>query len=172
MEHQKIMPATPCPAFEENLVLLHYGDLSGAERDQLAAHATSCAGCAGYLNEIATLLPLTVKTDAPPEEFWLNYKRELRHKIDDASERKGRWRRWAALLQPRYLPAFATAALVVLALTFTLGKGHWSAKNNVADDELAATLPVAENLEFFSAMDVLDDLDLLDLMGNQANNAA
>jgi len=169
MEHQK---ATPCQALEENLVLFHYGDLSGAERDRLAAHVASCAGCAGYLNELATLLPLTVKSDTPPEQFWLNYKRELRHKIDDASERKSRWRRWASLLQPRYLPAFATAALIVLALTFTLGKNHWNAKSNIVDDELAATLPVAENLEFFSAMDVLDDLDLLDLLGNQTNNAA
>jgi hypothetical protein len=169
MDHQK---ATPCQPFEENLVLFHYGDLSGAKRGRLAAHVASCAGCAGYLNELATLLPLTVKSDTPPEEFWLNYKRELRQKIDAVSERKSRWRRWASLLQPRYLPAFATAALIVLALTFTLGKSHWSAKNNVTDDELAATLPVAENLEFFSAMDVLDDLDLLDLLGNQANNAA
>ena len=169
MEHQN---PTPCQALEENLVLFHYGDLSGVERDQLAAHVVSCAGCAGYLKELAALLPLTVKADVPPAEFWLDYKRELRHKIDDASERKSRWQRFAAFLQPRYLPAFATAALVVLVLTFTLGKNHWSAKNNVAEDELAATLPVAENLEFFSAMDVLDDLDLLDLVGNQANNAA
>ncbi len=169
MDHQK---AIPCQPFEENLVLFHYGDLSGAERDQLAAHVASCAGCAGYLNELATLLPLTVMTDAPPAEFWLNYKRELRHKIDAASERKSRWRRWTGILQPRYLPAFATAALIVLALTFTLGKNHWSEKNDGADDELVETLPVAENLEFFSAMDILDDLDLLDLMGNQANNAA
>jgi hypothetical protein len=171
MEHQKATPATPCQPLEENLVLFHYGDLSGAERDRLAAHVASCAGCAGYLNELATLLPLTVKTDAPPEQFWLDYKRELRHKIDAATELKSLWQRFAVFLQPRYLPAFATAALVVLALTFTLGKSHWSAKNNIADDELAA-LPVAENLEFFSAMDVLDDLDLLDVLGNPANNAS
>jgi hypothetical protein len=169
MEHQK---ATPCHAFEEDLVLFHYGDLSGAERDRLAAHVAGCAGCAGYLQELATLLPLTVKSDAPPEQFWLDYKRELRHKIDDASERKSRWWNWAALMQPRYLPAFATAALVVLALTFTLGKGPWSAKNQAADDEMLAALPVAENLEFFSAMDVLDDMDLLDVVGNPANNAS
>ena len=169
MDHSK---ATPCQPLEENLVLFHYGDLSGAERDRLAAHVASCAGCATYLNELATLLPLTLKTDAPPKQFWLNYKRELRHKLDAASERKSGWQRFAAFFQPRYLQAFATAALVVLALTFTLGKSQWSAKNNVADDELAATLPVAENLEFFSAMDVLDDLDLLDLLGNPTNNAA
>jgi len=31
---------------------------------------------------------------------------------------------------------------------------------------------VAENLEFFRAMDVLDELDLLEVMGNPANDAA
>jgi len=31
---------------------------------------------------------------------------------------------------------------------------------------------VAENLEFFRAMDVLDELDLLEAMGNHANDAA
>ena len=33
-------------------------------------------------------------------------------------------------------------------------------------------LPVAENLDFFKSMDVLDDLDLLEFLGNQSNNNA
>jgi hypothetical protein len=32
-------------------------------------------------------------------------------------------------------------------------------------------LPVAENLEFFRSMDVLDDLDLLEFIGNQGGAA-
>jgi hypothetical protein len=40
-------------------------------------------------------------------------------------------------LKPRYLATFATAAVVVLALTFTLGKGIWSDKNQIEDDEIA-----------------------------------
>ncbi|MSP39985.1 MAG: zf-HC2 domain-containing protein [Deltaproteobacteria bacterium] len=171
MEPRKNPPTTSCAALEEELVLLHYGDLGGADKDRLTAHVAQCSGCAGYLKELASLLPLTLKSDAPPPEFWLDYQRELRHKIDDASATNGLRRWFTALLQPRYLPAFASVALVVLALTFTLGKNHWSGKN-ISDDELAETLPVAENLEFFSAMDVLDDLDLLDLLGSQSNNAA
>ena len=164
--------STACPEWEENLILFHYGDLAGAERQKLENHFASCAGCTGYLKELAMLLPLAVKADEPPEEFWANYNRELRHKLDDAAEKKT-WRRaLTALFQPRYLPAFATAAVVVLALTFTLGKGLWSAKYSVQDDELAEALPVAENLEFFSAMDVLDDLDLLEFIGSQGNSAA
>jgi hypothetical protein len=70
------------------------------------------------------------------------------------------------------LPAFAAAAVILLALTFTLGGSLWSSKTDMPDDELTEALPVAENLEFYRAMDVLDELDLLEVMGNPANDAA
>jgi hypothetical protein len=161
-----------CQANEEDLVLLHYGDLADVERDRLSKHVTGCAACAGYLKELATLLPLTAKTDEPPPAFWMDYSRELRHKIDDAVENKSWWRDLASILRPRYLATLATAAIVVLALTFTLGKGIWPDKNQIEDDEIAEALPVAENLDFFNAMDILDDLDLLEFIGNQGNDAA
>ena len=70
------------------------------------------------------------------------------------------------------LPAFATAAIIALALTFTLSKGLWP-KNDPAKEDVAVMelLPVAENLDFFKSMDVLDDLDLLESMGSQGNAA-
>jgi hypothetical protein len=169
-EHTSL--TTACEIYEENLVLLHYGDLAGIEYDRLSTHIADCAGCAGYLTELATLLPLTAKSDEPPQAFWMDYNRELRHKIDDAIEKKSWWRNVTAIFRPRYLPAFATAVVVVLALTFTFGKGIWTGKNQIQDNEIAEMLPVAENLEFFSAMDILDDLDLLEFIGNQGNNAA
>lgn len=166
------MPKIPCTELEADLVLFHYGDLDGDEREKLQAHIAGCPGCAGYLNELTTLLPLMVANDAPPREFWMNYNRELRHKIDAAVENKSWWQNLTAIFKPGYLPAFATAAVVVLALTFTLGRGLWSGRNGAPDEEFSEALPVAENLEFFRAMDVLDELDLLELMGNQTNNAA
>jgi len=170
MAPQKQSPASACKAFEEDLVLCHYGDLEREARATLERHMAGCAGCAGYLEELATLLPLTLKADEPPTEFWTQYNRELRHKLDAAREQKLGWHRLTALFQLRFLPAFATATVVILALGFTLGRGLWTAKINPQDDELAEALPVAENLEFFRAMDVLDDMDLLDVMGSQGNN--
>jgi len=161
-----------CEAYEADLVLLHYGDLSGAERQKLESHLASCAGCASYLKELATLLPLTVKSDEPPQEFWQNYSRELRGKLDDVAAKKAWWQNFPTIFRPGYVPAFATAAIVVLALTFTLGKAVWNGKSNPQDDEMAEALPVAENLDFFSAMDILDDLELLEFIGSQSNNAA
>ena len=164
--------STACAIYEADLVLLHYGDLSGTDREKLESHLGSCAGCAGYIRELATLLPLTVKSDEPPQEFWQNYSRELRGKLDDVGAKKSWWRDLLPAFPPSYVPAFATAAIVVLGLTFTLGKAVWTAKSNPQDDEMAEALPVAENLDFFSAMDILDDLELLESIGSQSNNAA
>lgn len=162
----------PCAELEADLVLLHYGDLDNGARAEVQAHSANCAGCSAYLTELATLLPLAVASDVPPQEFWMDYNRELRHKIDATAENKSWWHSIKAIFQPGYLPAFATAAVVVLALTFTFGNGLWSGKHGVNEDELSEALPVAENLDFFRAMDVLDDLDLLEVMGGGAKDAA
>ncbi|HUF43327.1 MAG TPA: hypothetical protein VMR20_15330 [Verrucomicrobiae bacterium] len=168
MVPQSNMRSTPCSAVEADLVLLHYGDLGGAELDNLKVHVGVCAGCAGYLAELAKLMPLTVKTDEPPQMFWSDYNRELRRKLEDSAASQS-WRRtFAQFFQPRWLPAFAAAAVVALALTFTLGKGIWPTQTPVPDDEaILEALPLAENLEFFKAMDFLDDLELLELLGSQ-----
>ncbi len=161
----------PCAELEADLVLLHYGDLDDGARPDIQSHTTHCVGCSAYLAELAALLPLAVATDAPPQEFWMDYNRELRHKIAAAVENKSWWRNWTVIFQRGYLPAFATSAVVVLALTLTFGTGLWSGKNG-HDDELSEALPVAENLDFFRAMDVLDDLDLLEMMGGGGKDAA
>jgi len=172
MAEPKKALSTPCAALEENLVLYHYGDLEGAERPALQKHLQNCPGCSGYLQDLGTLLPLTVKTDLPPPSFWNDFNRELRHKLDGAAEKKS-WRRTlAAFFQPRLVPVFAAAAVVALALTFTIGKGIWPTADLAENDAaMMEELPVAENLEFFKSMDLLDNLDLLESMGNQGNAA-
>ena len=163
--------ASPCGDFEENLVLFHYGDLDGAEQGALQAHLQSCAACAGYLKELGTLLPLTLQADQPPETFWVDYNRELRQKLERAAEKKSWIQTFGEFFQPRWMPALATAGVVALALTFTLGRGIWSTNDPQDDAASMEMLPVAENLEFFKTMDVLDNLDLLESMGNQSNAA-
>ena len=160
-----------CAAYEADLVLLHYGDLRGAEEQKLESHLAGCAGCAGYLKELCTLLPLTVKSDEPPQEFWQSYNRELRGKLDEVAAKSASWRNWVAIFRPGYMGAFATAAVLVLALTFTLGRGVWNGSSDPQDDALAEALPIAENLDFFQALDILDNLELLEFMNQQPNNA-
>jgi hypothetical protein len=162
----------PCAEREENLVLFHYGDLDGTERDDLHAHVGRCAACASYLKDLGTLLPLTVAASEPAASFWSDYNRELRKKIDATLEHKTWTQKLGEFFQPRWVPAFATAAIVALVLTFTFGRGIWSPGEPVQEDAaLVEVLPVAENWEFFNTMDVLDNLDLLESMGNQGNAA-
>ncbi len=162
----------PCKELEENLVLLHYGDLAGAEHQTLQDHLAGCAGCTGYLKELATLLPLTIEADEPSQTFWHDYSRELRHKIDAVSEKPSWTQRLSGFFQPWPIPALAGAAVITLALAFTFGKGIWQSNDLPKDDAaMIEALPVAENLEFFKTMDVLDDLDLLESMGNQGDAA-
>jgi len=172
MMEKTVTLVSPCTDLEENLVLFHYGDLGGGERAALQIHLKSCAACAGYLNDLVTLLPLTIATDDPPQSFWTDYNRELRQKIDDLLEKKTWKQILAALFQPRWVPAFASAAAVALALTFTVGGNFWATRDPAEDQAtIMELLPVAENLEFFNAMEVLDNLDLLESMGNQDNAA-
>lgn len=161
----------PCSIYEENLVLYHYGDLAVPEGDSLKSHLEGCAGCAAYLAELQRLMPLTLKADDPPEIFWSNYNRELRAKLDDAAAKPSWRQRLAFFFQPPWLPVFATAAVVVLALTFTLGRVITPTQSPAPVDEaLLEALPMAENLEFFRAMDVLDEMELLEFMGGPWNS--
>ncbi len=158
---------SPCTNREENLVLFHYGELPQPERFSLEQHLSGCANCTAYLKDLSALLPLTVKADEPPETFWMDYGRELRHKIADVREKRFWPERFAAFFQPRFLPAFGAVVVLVLALTFTLGKRIWHGDELPREEEaLIEVLPVAENLDFFKAMDVLDNLDVLELMAN------
>jgi hypothetical protein len=160
--------STPCKKFEEDLVLFHYGDLRGPEREVLQNHVSACAGCTGFLKELGKLLPLMVSADEPGQTFWNDYSRELRRKLDAAAEIRPWWQSIAIIFQPRVLSAAAAAAVVVVALALTLGRGLWPTKEFPQDDAaMMEALPMAENLEFFKTMDVLDDLDLLESMGSQ-----
>lgn len=163
---------SPCADREEHLVLFHYGELAGGEREALQGHLHTCAACAGYLRDLGTLLPLTIAADEPEQSFWTDYNRELRLKIDGISGSNNWKSGLAAFFQPRWVPAFATVAVIALALTFTVGRGFWSSPDPAQEAMvILEVMPVAENLEFFNAMEVLDNLDLLESMGKQGNAA-
>lgn len=171
MAHEK-PPVKTCANLETDLVLYHYGELNGSERARIEAHLGVCAGCRLYVNEAEAIAGLTLKPDEPPQEFWQNYTREMRHKLVALSDQQPWWRRVAAAFQPWMMPAFGTTAVVAMALAFTLGRGVWQA--NEAPPELVASMevmPMAEHLEFYSNMEVLDSLELLEYMVTASNGA-
>jgi hypothetical protein len=161
-----------CPEQEENLVLLYYGDLAGVERDNLRHHLTDCAGCGNFFQDLGELLPLTRKSDKPPAIFWTDYNRELRHQLDDLALTPTWPQRLTAFFELRPVPIIIVTAMIVLAITFTLGRGLWPTNDPARHQTLLLeVMPVAENLEFFRTMDVLDELELLELMENQGSAA-
>jgi anti-sigma factor RsiW len=165
--------STACNEFEQDLVLYHYGDLSAGDRDRLATHLRACPGCATYLKELAALLPLTMNTDEPGEEFWQNYSREMRHKLADLQEKKSWWQALQTALRSWTLPALAGTAVVALAVTLNTAN-KTTPINDVpaADAALMEVLPMAENLELFNNMDVLENIEVLEAMEGSVNEAA
>jgi hypothetical protein len=158
-----------CASKEPDLVLYYYGELSDAERTAVEIHTQNCAGCTRYLNQIASILPLTVQPDQPGQPFWDKYSREMRRKLDE-NEQRSWWQKAKEWLQPWAVPAMAATAIAVIALTFTLGKGFFRTKDLPPEDEsLMEILPVAENLDFFTNMEILDAMDLLESLSGPGN---
>jgi hypothetical protein len=161
-----------CDKFEQELVLYYYGELGGLERNQVDTHIAGCEPCRLYLKEMESLLPLTVTADEPPQAFWDDYNREMRHKLAVLHEGVPWWQSLLPSLQAWIVPVFATGAVVILALTLTFGKGLWRSNELPQEDEtFMEALPMTENLEFFSNMEVLDAMDMLEFIGGQRNSA-
>ena len=162
-----------CRNMEEDLVLYYYGELADAARGGCEAHLKECQSCRKSLAEMRKLLPMTVAAGEPPPAFWDHYSRELRQKLDVVAEGKNWRRRIVSFLRPVPMPALAVAAMVLLALTLTLGKGLWQPSAPSPDDEaFMEVLPMAEQLDFFSDMELLDNLDLLETLPGQGNGTA
>ncbi|HXV78700.1 MAG TPA: zf-HC2 domain-containing protein [Candidatus Binatia bacterium] len=165
--------AVACKQFEEDLVLYYYGELETNERAAVKEHVQACEPCRLHLKELESILPLTLKPDEPPQAFWDNYTQEMRRKLSVAREGKPGW--WSSLesfLKPWAIPLSATAAVALLALTLTFGKGFWGPKEVPQEDEaFMEILPAAENMEFFKTMDVLDAMDFLEYMGSPVNDS-
>jgi len=162
-----------CRNLEEDLVLYYYGELSESARRNCETHLNDCQACRASLAEMSKLLPLTVADDEPPPAFWSDYSREMHRKLESATERQSWWRTIPVFFRPIPLPALATGAVLLLALTLTVGKGLWQSSGPSPDEEsFMEVLPMAEQLDFFSNMDMLDNMELLEMLGSQANGAA
>ena len=159
-----------CRNLEEDLVLYYYGEVSESARGNCEAHLKNCEACRASLAEMRSLLPMTAAHDEPAQAFWEDYSREMRRKLDAVTERETWWRRIVGSVAPLPVPALATGAVLLLALTLTLGKGLWQSSTTALDDEaLIEVLPMAEQLDFFSNMELLDNLDLLETLTGQGN---
>ncbi|MBM4259887.1 MAG: zf-HC2 domain-containing protein [Deltaproteobacteria bacterium] len=160
-----------CANFEEDLVLYHYGETDAAARANVEAHLRACAGCCGSLEEMQRLMPLTIARDEPPPAFWMTYSRELRHKIDAVADQTSLWNWLTAWLRPLPLTAFATGAVVLLAMTFTVGKKYWAKPQALLDDEVVAIMSSSQDLDLLKNLEILDALEVLEAMSPEKRGA-
>ena len=161
-----------CKEFEQDLVLYYYGERGREESKELENHLEGCGSCRQFLADLRRLLPLTVKPDDPPQPFWENYSKEMQERLAAIAQRGRWWRDLASLFRPWPVPALATALVLILALTLTFGKRIWRSQDLPPDEEaVLEILPMAENLDFFKAMDLLDSMDLLEDTGGPGNGS-
>ena len=162
-----------CKEFEQDLVLYYYGEGGGNEHRRVEKHLEGCSLCRRFLADLRKVLPLTMKPDEPPQVFWESYSKEMQRKLASV-EQKGRWwKELASLFRSWPVPALATALVLILALTLTFGKRMWRAQDLPPEEEaILEILPMAENLEFFKTMDLLDAMDLLEAAGSIGNGSA
>lgn len=162
-----------CKEFEEEVVLYYYGECGPAERSRVEKHLEGCDPCRQFLANIGRLLPLTIKPDEPTPLFWESYSREMRKKLASVEQRNPWWSALASLFRPWPVPALATALVLVLALTLTFGKRMWRPQDLPPEEEgVMEILPMAENLEFFKTMELLDSLDILEATGGPGSGSA
>lgn len=159
-----------CKDFEQDLVFYYYGECDGNDRNRVKTHLEACASCRQFLEDLGTLLPLTVKPDEPPQAFWEGYSREMRRKLMAVQERASWWKGLFTLFHPWSVPALATALVLILALGLTFTKGRWRSQDLPSDEEaLQEVLPMAENLEFFKSLDFIELMDLLEAVEGTAS---
>lgn len=173
MKYRYPSPNEPCSEFEADLVLYYYGELARSDRGRVESHLKSCSTCGHFLKDLGSLLPRTVKGDEPPEGFWEDYSREIRKKLAAAAEEQPWWKGFFLTFRSWPMPALATALILIIALTLTFRKKSWRPTDIPPDQEaLLEVLPIAENLDFFKAMELLDSMDLLEAAGGPANGSA
>jgi hypothetical protein len=163
MVHRDDVVPVVCKDLDQDLVLYYYGECAEKERKRIETHLQGCVLCRRFLEDLRALLPLTEKPDEPPQAFWESYSREMRKKLAAAEQRGAWWRSLPGFLRPWPVPAMATALILLLAVTLTFTRGLWRSQDLPPEEQaLLETLPNAENLEFFKAMDFLDSMDLLE----------
>jgi anti-sigma factor RsiW len=158
-----------CSRYERQLVFYLYGEASPAERHSLEAHLAECPRCETALADLRRILPLAVRRDEPPPGFWDAYTRELQAKIDAAEARPSLAERWRARLLPWPLPALATLLVIAIGVGLTLS-GRERSTRATLDEEVLRDMPIAENLEFYRSLDLLDSLDLLEIQRSNPRN--
>lgn len=152
-----------CQTLEEDLVLYYYGEIDAAEHQRLERHLSRCLACRHFVDDLRGLLPKLAKRQELPENFWEHYYRETVAKLNQREGYLYRWRNFFAPMRTWLMPAFGTVAVATLALGLFFAKGSLPWFLDGSSAKLPdAILADANQLEFFSSLDMLEALSQLD----------
>jgi hypothetical protein len=154
---KKLLPATTCDEFETDLVLYAYGKIANRERESIEAHLDACAACRTRQDRLLEDLA-TAPLDFPPPQFWDDYSREMRQKLEVARQRQSKLR-WLPPLSFGGITAMAAVLVLVIALGLSLKDTLFSSPDEVQEDAMIQVLPIVQNLEFFESMHYLEMMD-------------
>ncbi len=144
---------------ETALVPYIRGELSGAERELVAAHLAGCEQCRESAQSFGALLSeLSSRIDELPVPHWGAYRSELRRKLEAHKQRRLKWWRpvygWGAGL--------TAAAAAALALWLAV-PGLNNPSNEPPGDQLALEQQMGvTDVGFLRNYDVVQQLDLLE----------
>jgi hypothetical protein len=163
---------TACKQYEEDLVLHYYGENTEPERRRVEAHLTQCSSCGRFLDDLKRVLPQMAASESMPQMFWDNYYRETLSKLAEQDERRQGWRSWLDPMKTWMVPAFGSAAVVLLVVGLVVGKGNFRLYIETPADRIPQEILVDQNqLEFFESMDMLEALGRLEKQDDQKTEA-
>ncbi|MBI3405071.1 MAG: hypothetical protein HY046_06395 [Acidobacteria bacterium] len=140
---------------EEQMVAMHYGDVSVDERAVLDRHMITCDSCRASFEDMRNVLAM-VSAQPVPEPGDDFERRVWQHAERRLPARKVSW--WGFLLQPQKM-ALAGAMAMLLLVGFLVGRGQWpfftgepnqtesTAVNNTAAREQLLLAAVGDHFE-------------------------
>ncbi len=167
---------------ETEIVPYLRGELTADERARVGAHLEGCALCRATADASSAILSnLAGVVDDVRDPDWAVYRGELRRKLRDAQESRGRVSaRWPIFGWPSM--AMGAVAVAVLAFAIVMHRGaagvpapevdqlELQQELSSTDVGLLANYHVVEHLDLLENYDVIEHLDELG-PGNRPNNA-
>jgi len=152
-----------CKKYEADLVLYYYAECDPVERRRIEEHLSECHGCQSFVDDLRGLLPQLNQSPQLPQSFWQSYYRETVGKLGAREARSHWWSSYLTPLQQWFVPAFGTAAVVLLSLGLLFAKGSLPLWKDAPPAALPQEIMVDGNqLEFFRSLDMLEALSQLE----------
>ncbi len=159
----------PCPDYKETLWLDVYKELGPDERPNWENHLEKCEACQEERKQLLGMIQ-TVKEAVPSPELSPEKARAIAGFIKRkmSNEPVGMWWRKSLFSRPlRLIPAFATACLLIAALSwFSLKDFKRPAAVQTASGPILAEQMISEDLDVIRNLDLLQEMEVLEKLVN------